>query len=167
LRITRFPNLTETQFLGCTAAFTDSLLGECNATVLALRRLENQPKGAAFAHEMALDTHRYGTLIVLDRWAALVHAFGPHLNLIRSPGIIAEAAGRVQTAENLLGRVNQLLDATPAYTAELIEACAAAFRSVELTFAEERAAAAETERLMLSEEYRQARRIFLEDLAVR
>jgi hypothetical protein len=169
LRITRFPNLTETQFLGCAAAFADSLWGECNATLLALRRLENQPKGAAFAHEMTLDVHRYGALIVLDRWAALVHAFGPHLNLTRGPGMIAETAGRVQTAENLLGRVNQLLDATPAYTTELIEACAAAFGSVELTFAEERAAAAETERLgpMLPEDYREARRIFLEDLAVR
>ena len=167
MRITRFPNLTETQFLGCAAAFVDSLSGECNATLLALRRLENQSKGAAFAHEMALDTHRYGALIVLDRWAALVHAFGPHLDLTRRHGMIAEAAGRVQTAENLLGRVNQLLDATPAYTPELVEACAAAFRSIESTFAEERAGAAEMERLMPPEEYREARRIFLEDLAAR
>ena len=67
MRITRFPALSEPQFLGCTAAFVDSLFGELNAAAAALRRLEGQPKGAAFAYEMTLDTHRYGALIVLER----------------------------------------------------------------------------------------------------
>jgi hypothetical protein len=169
LRITRFPSLTEQQFLGCTAAFVDSLFGELNAAALALRRLENSAKGAAFAHEMTLDTHRYGALIVLDRWATLAHAFGPHLSG-QAPGDIAgNAAGRVQTAENILGRVNDLIDAAQNYGGELVEACVLAFRSLETTFAEERAAAERTGRLgpMLPQEFNEARRIFLEDLAAR
>jgi len=169
LRITRFPSLTDQQFLGCTAAFADSLWGELNAAALALRRLENSAKGSAFAHEMALDTHRYGALIVLDRWATLAHAFGPHLGGSRVGAIAANAAGRVQTAENILGRVNDLIDAAQGYKGELVEACVLAFRSLETTFAEERAAAEQAGRLgpMLPQEYTEARRIFLEDLAAR
>jgi len=169
LRITRFPSLTEPQFLGCTAAFVDSLTGEMNAAALALRRLEGRTKGSAFAHEMALDTHRYGALIVLDRWATLVHAFGPHLNLSKHRQITDEAPARVQTAENLLGRVNQLIDSCAAYGEELVEGCILAFQSVSGTFAEERGIAEQNARLgpMLPEEYSEARRIFLEDLAAR
>lgn len=169
MRITRFPSLTEQQFLGCTAAFVDSLQGELNAAALALRRLENSPKGSAFAHEMALDSHRYGALIVLDRWATLAHAFGPHLTGSAPRDIAGNAAGRVQTAENILGRVNNLIDATENYSGELVEACVLAFRSLETTFAEERAAAEQAGRLgpMLPQEYNEARRIFLEDLAAR
>lgn len=169
MRITRFPSLTESQFLGCTAAFVDSLFGELNAALLALRRLEHAPKGSAFAHEMALDTHRYGALIVLDRWAALVHAFGPHLQLSHSQSIIDSGPERVQAAENILGRVNQLLDAAEHYDTSLVEACALAFRSLETTFAEERAAASRHASLgpMLPEESKEARRVFLEDLAAR
>jgi hypothetical protein len=168
LHITRFPSLTEQQFLGCTAAFVDSLFGELNAAALALRRLENSAKGAAFAHEMALDTHRYGALIVLDRWATLAHAFGPHLSG-SARDIAGNAAGRVQTAENILGRVNDLIDAAQNYGGELVEACVLAFRSLETTFTEERAAAERSGRLgpMLPQEYSEARRIFLEDLAAR
>lgn len=169
MRITRFPSLTEQQFLGCTAAFVDSLLGELNAAALALRRLENSTKGSAFAHEMALDTHRYGALIVLDRWATLAHAFGPHLSGSTPRDIADSAAGRVQTAENILGRVNDLIDETQNYAGDLVEACLLAFRSLETTFAEERRVAEQAGRLgpMLPQEYSEARRIFLEDLAVR
>ena len=169
MRITRFPSLTEPQFLGCIAAFSDSLAGELNAAILALRRLENQPKGAGFAHEMALDTHRYGALIVLDRWAGLVDAFGPHLRLGSRQGVIDEAPARVQTAENILGRANQLIDAAARYSTELVEACVVAFQSLQTTFAEERAVAEQNAKLgpMLPEEYKEARRIFLEDLAAR
>ena len=67
MRITRYPNLTEPQFFGCVAAFVDSLSGELNAASMALRRLEGQAKGRAFAYEMTLDQHRYGALIVLER----------------------------------------------------------------------------------------------------
>jgi hypothetical protein len=50
-----------------------------------------------------------------------------------------------------------------------VEACVLAFRSLETTFAEERAIAEQSGRLgpMLPQEYTEARRIFLEDLAVR
>ena len=169
MRITRFPSLTEPQFLACVASFVDSFTGEMNAAALALRRVEGQPKGAAFAYEMDLDSHRYGALIVLDRWATLVHAFGPRMQLARRRAIVDEAPARVQTAENILGRVNQLIDAAPAYGSDLVEACILAFQSLHGTFAEERAAAEENARLgpMLPEEYREARRIFLEDLAAR
>ena len=169
MRITRFPSLTETQFLGCTAAFVDSLEGELNAASLALRRLQGQPKGAAFSYEMALDSHRYGALIILDRWATLAHTFGPHLALSGRREIVDEAAARVRSAENLLERVNQLIDAAPAYSTELVEACALAFQSLQQTFAQEQEAAEQNARLgpMLSEEYLEARRIFLEDLAAR
>ena len=75
----------------------------------------------------------------------------------------------MKTAENILSRANDLIDATENYTGELVEACMLAFRTVETTFAEERASAEQSARLgpMLPEEYTAARRIFLEDLAVR
>ena len=169
MRIARFPSLSENQFLGCAAAFVDSLTGEMNAAALALRRLEGQAKGAAFAYEMELDSHRYGALIVLDRWATLVGQFGPHVALSRRQAMVHEAPARVQAAENLLGRANQLIDAAPAYGSEIVEACLLAFRSLDTTFAEERASAEQNARLgpMLPEEYTAARRIFLEDLAAR
>ena len=169
MRITRFPSLSEPQFLGCASAFADSLVGEMNAAALALRRLEGRPKGSGFAYEMDLDHHRYSALIVLDRWADVIRVFGPHLNLAKYAAILEDASARIQTAEDLLGRVNQLIDSAEIYGAELIEACLLAFQSLNSTFAEERAAAAESARLgpMLPNEYTEARRIFLEDLAAR
>lgn len=169
MQITRFINLNESQFLGCVTAFVDSLFGELNAAVMYIRKLDGQPKGSAFAYEMSLDTHRYGALLVLDRWATLVHAFGGHLHLSKHQSMIDEAAGRVQTAENILGRTNQVIDATPQYTGDVVNACVLAFQSLATTFAEERQAADETARLgpMLPEDYRQARQVFLEDLAAR
>jgi hypothetical protein len=106
---------------------------------------------------------------VLDRWAGLVDAFGPHLQLARGQTMIEQAAARVQMAENLLGRVNQLLDAASSYSNELVEASVLAYQSVEMTFAEERAAVEQNARLgpMLPEEYKEARQMFLEDLAAR
>jgi hypothetical protein len=169
LRITRLPSLTEAQFLGCVAAFVDSLNGELNTAAAALQRLAGQPKGAAFSHEMALDSHRYGALIVLDRWSTLVHSFGPHLALSTRRSIVDEAPARVQTAENLLGRTNHLIDAATNYHSELVQACILAFQSLNVTFAEERQAAEQSALLgpMLPEEFTEARRIFLEDLAAR
>ena len=169
MQITRFTSLTEPQFLGCISAFVDSLFGQLNSAALFLRKLEGQPKGAAFAYEMSLDQHRYGALVVLDRWATLVHTFGPHLELTRYQGIVEQAAGRVQTAENILGRANDVIDSTPQYTGDVVAACVLAFQSLGPTFEEERQAAEQTAKLgaMLPEDYRQARRIFLEDLAAR
>ena len=169
LRITRFPALSEAQFFGCTAAFIDSLIGELNAASSALRRLEDKAKGAAFAYEMTLDTHRYGALMVLDRWSALVGAFGPHLELSRHRTILEEGAARVKTAEGILNTTNQILDAAEQYTSEVVEACVLAFQSLQTTFAEERQEADQAAKLgpMLPEDYISARRIFAEDLAAR
>jgi hypothetical protein len=169
LRITRFPALSEPQFFGCTAAFVDSLFGELNAAASALRRLEGQSKGSAFAYEMTLDTHRYGALIVLDRWSTLVAAFGPHLQLSRHTAIVLSGPSRVQTAESILASANHVLDASPTYAASIVEACTLAFQSLQTTFAEERAEADQSAKLgpMLPEDYTSARRIFLEDLAAR
>ncbi len=165
MRITRYPSISTEQFLGCVAAFVDSLTGELNAAASALRRLEGKSKGSAFAYEMTLDNHRYGALIVLDRWSALTNAFGPHL----AHPIADSARGRVESAEQLLGRANQVIDASGQYSTEIVEACLMAFQSVTAVFADERAAAEQKAKLgpMLSEDYAGARRIFLEDLAAR
>ena len=169
MRITRFPALSEPQFFGCTAAFTDSLFGELNAASSSLRRLEGRSKGAAFAYEMTLDTHRYGALIVLDRWSTLVNAFGPHLQLSRHQTIVRNGAARIQTAESILATANQVLDNSKTYSNDVVEGCALAFRSLQTTFAEEREEADQSAKLgpMLPEDYTSARRIFLEDLAAR
>ena len=169
MRITRFPALSEAQFFGCTAAFVDSLFGELNAASSVLRRLEGQSKGSAFAYEMTLDTHRYGALIVLDRWSSLVGAFGPHLHLSRRQTILDEGAPRVRTAEGILSTANNLLDASERYSTDVVEACLLAFQSLNTTFAEERTEADQSAKLgpMLPEDYTSARRIFLEDLAAR
>jgi hypothetical protein len=169
LRITRYPSLTSDQFFGCVAAFVDALTGELNAAAGALRRLEGQHKGAAFAYEMALDHHRYGALIVVDRWVTLTATFGPHLALPRCASIVQLAGDRGRAAEEVLGRTNQVIDAAESYAGELVEACVAAWQSLYVTFGEERRETEQTGRLgpMLPEEYREARRVFAEDLAVR
>jgi hypothetical protein len=169
VRIIRFPSLSERQFLGCAAAFVDSLFGELHSSAIALRRLEGKDKGDAFADEMTLDTHRYAALIVLDRWNSLVGTFGPHLRLSQRPGIIDEGGARVADAEQILARVNQLIDYAESYGADLVEACVTAFQTLKTTFNEERAAAEQWARLgpMQPDDYREARRIFSEDLAER
>jgi hypothetical protein len=169
LQITRYPSLSEPQFQGCISAFVDALSGELNAAAMYLRKLENQPKGAAFAFEMSLDTHRYGALLVLDRWATMIDAFGAGAALEHNRDLIEQAPARVQTAENILGRANALVDAAEQYTPELINACVMAYHALNTTFAAERNAAERFAQLgaLLPEDYRQARRIFLEDLAAR
>ena len=169
MRIIRFPSISENQFLGCTAAFVDSFFGELHSAAIALRRLEGKSKGDAFAFEMELDTRRYGALIVLDRWSSLVGTFGPHLQLSTRPGIIEDAPERIAGAEKILNRANQLIDAADHYGSELVEVCVTAFQTLKTTFTDERAAAEQWARLgpMQPEEYREARRIFLEDLAAR
>ncbi len=169
MRITRYPSLSEPQFFGCVSAFVDSLSGELNSATISLRRLEGRSKGSAFAYEMTLDTHRYGALIVLDRWSTLTQAFGPHLSLSRRSEILADGPRRIRTAEEILSRANHLIDSADQYGADVVEACALAFQSLNTTFAEERAEAEQSSKLgpMLPDDYREARRIFLEDLAVR
>ena len=99
----------------------------------------------------------------------MVRAFGPHLRISRRQAIVESAPARIAAAEDILGRVNQLVDAAERYSGEIVEACAVAFQSLSTTFAEERAEAEQSAKLgpMLSDEYREARRIFLEDLAAR
>ena len=169
MRITRYPNISEIQFFGCVSAFVDSLSGELNAATIALRRLTGSRKGAAFAFEMALDSHRYGALIVVDRWSTLTGAFGPHLALSRNAAILESAAQRVRSAEEILGRANMMVDAAPAYSEDIVGACLMAYQAVDGVFAQERAEAEQSGKLgpMLPEDYRDARRIFLEDLAAR
>src|SRR5579864_8567128 len=123
VQITRHISLSEPQFLGCTSALVDALFGELNAAAMYLRKLEGGAKGAAFAYEMALDRHRYGALTVLDRWAELARAFGPHLRLSLYPAIIDEAAPRVEASEQILSRANQLIDSAERYSSDVVTAC--------------------------------------------
>ena len=169
MQITRYASLSEPQFLGCVSAFADTLTGELNSAAMYLRKLEGQAKGAAFAYEMALDRHRYGALTVLDRWGALVAAFGPHLALSRYPAIVQEAPARLRAAETILESANRLIDAADGYSSDVVAACVLAFQSLATTFAEERRAAAQSAQLgpMLPDEFKQARGIFLQDLAAR
>ena len=134
MRITRFPSLTATQFSGCVAAFTDSLSGELNSAAAALRRLEGLAKGAAFAYEMTLDRHRYGALIVVDRWSTVVKAFGWHQELVRHAGIVTQTASRVWDAQQILGRTNEVIDAADRYAGEMVETCLMAWQSLNVTF---------------------------------
>ncbi len=169
MRILRYPSIGEPQFLGCASAFVDALEGELNAAAMALRRLQSSRKGSAFAYEMALDQHRYAALIVLDRWSALVAAFGPHLQLAARAGMVAEAPARIAAAELILGPANQLIDRAEAYGADVVEACLLAFQSAASVFRQEHEAAEQAARLgpMLPDDFREARRIFSEDLAAR
>ena len=118
---------------------------------------------------MTLDTHRYGALIVLDRWATLVGTFGPHLSLSRDGEILHEARRRVESAETILHSANSLIDGSDRYSADVVEACVLAFQSLQTTFRQELDAATQFAKLgpMLPDDYKAARRIFLEDLAAR
>lgn len=75
----------------------------------------------------------------------------------------------MRSAEEILVRANALLDAAAGYTPEVVEACLMAWQSVNAIFQEERAEAEQSALLgpMLPDDYREARRIFLEDLAAR
>ena len=169
MQILRFPSLSEDQFRGCVAAFADSLSGEFHAAAAALKRLEGQGKGGAFVHEIALDQHRYGALIVLDRWSALVAGFGAYMTEPQLASLAETAMERTRAAENILLATNAVLDAAERYEGAITEACLAAFDSVTGLFTAERACAEEAAKLgpMLSADYRDGRRIFLEDLAAR
>lgn len=169
MQVTRFPSLNEAQFLGCVSAFSDSLTGELNAGVTFLRRLEGERKGSAFAFEMKMDRHRYGALIILERWADLARAFAGHAELGVYQEMFDSAAARVEAARNVLERANQVVDAADHYGPEIIEACRMAFDTAAKIFEGEQAAAAKAAALgpMQPEEYREYRRVFLGDLGAR
>jgi len=155
--------------MGCVSAFSDSLTSALEGTKAFLGRLQAQPKGAAFAFEMQLDSQRYGVMLILERWGEFVNRFGAHVEKLKYPGIVQEAPLRIQTAENLMIRTNRLIDAAAQYTPELEHAVEHAVSTILRTFQEERSAADESAALgpMLPEEFREARRVFLADLAQR
>ena len=66
-------------------------------------------------------------------------------------------------------RTNEVIDAAPGYTTDVVEASLLAWQVLHTTFAEERRETEEAAKLgpMLPEDYREARRVFLEDLAAR
>jgi hypothetical protein len=169
LQITRYLSLNEPQFLGCLSAFIDTLSGELNGMMTYLRRLEGKRKGTAFAFEMQMDKHRYGSLIVLDRWAHFARSFAPHTELGAKQPMLDQAAERVQSAQEVIERSNRVLDDADFYSAAMVEACGLALATVELTFRDEKEAAEKVASLwpMLSEEYKQFRSVFLSDLSDR
>lgn len=169
LQITRFLSLNETQFLGCVSAFVDTLNGELNGTMTFLRRLQGKRKGSGFAFEMQMDKHRYGLLIVLDRWAEFARAFAPVSDVGPKQPMLDRAVAQAATAQSVIERANRVLDDADFYSTEIVEACALALHTVELTFKEEQEAAGKAASLgpMLSEEYKQYRSVFLADLSER
>ncbi len=118
---------------------------------------------------MTLDTHRYGALIVLDRSATLVGTFAPHLALSRDAEILSGARNRLESAEAILTSTNNLIDGSERYSSEVVEACILGFQSLQTTFQQELQSAEQSAKLgpMLPDDYKEARRIFLEDLAAR
>jgi hypothetical protein len=168
LQITRYPSVDENETLACLSAFVDSLTGEMNAALMYLRKLEGQRKGSAFAYEMQFDRHRYGAIIVLERWGEFLRVFAEHAQP-RFRTMFEEGPRRVESSAALLARANAVLDAAPEYSSDLVAACALAAQTVIRTFEEERAAAEKALSLgpMLPQEFHDVRRVFLADLAAR
>lgn len=169
MQITRYLSLNEAQFLGCLSAFIDTLSGELNSALAFLRRMENRHKGSAFAFEMQLDKHRYGAMIVLDRWADFTAAFRGNVALGAHQDLFDQGAQKVQQSQRILEQSSQLVDNAPVYSSEVVEACAMAYRTIEFTFQDERKAADRATALgpMLPEEFKEYRRVFLGDLSER
>lgn len=169
MRILRYPTLSEAECLGCVSAFVDSLSSAIEGMLTFVRRLQGQPKGAAFAFEMQLDSHRYGIMLILERWGELLHHFGPHLHNLKDPSILHDAPQRIQMSENLLVHTNRLIDATELYTPELLHAAEQACQTIVRTFSHERSAAEQMLNLgpLQPAAFGEARRIFLADLAAR
>jgi hypothetical protein len=88
VRITRCRQFSDSRFYGCVAAVLDSLSGRLHAATMWLHRKVANRKVSASACELTLDTHRRGTLIVLDRRSTLVDALEPHLGIGRSADVI-------------------------------------------------------------------------------
>ncbi len=168
MQITRYTSLNDRQLLGCASAFIDALFGSLNSAIMYLRKLEGQPKGAAFAFEMSLDQGRYGAMLILERWLEFANTFSPHA-VGTHASLLADASRRVVTAGDLLERTNRVLDAATVYSPDVVAACAEGYRALQITFDEEHAAVEREVKLgpMLSEDFKEYRRVFLGDLAAR
>ena len=92
MRITRCRQFSDSRFYGCVAAVLDSLSGRLHAATMWLHRKVANRKVSASACELTLDTHRRGTLIVLDRRSTLVDALEPHLGIGRPADVIPTRA---------------------------------------------------------------------------
>lgn len=131
--------------------------------------MENRRKGSAFAFEMQMDKHRYGAMIVLERWADFTKAFAGHVELGTHQQLFDQAEERVRQSQRILEQSNQLVDSEDTYRSEVVEACAMSYRTIEFTFQEERKAADQAASLgpMLAEDFKEYRRVFLTDLSER
>lgn len=169
MQIQRFLSLNELQLLGCASAFLDALDSEMQSALSYLRRLEDTMKGRAFGFEMQMDKHRYGALIVLERWAEFASAFAGTATVGGYQPMLTDARARVTGAVKLLETVNRTIDAAEVYSGDIVEACAMAFHAVEMTFKEEREAVQRVQVLeaAIPEDYRHYRSVFAGDLAVR
>lgn len=169
MQITRFLSLNSNQFLGCVSAFTDTLSGELGSAMMYLRKLDSRMKGSAFAFEMQLDKHRYGAMIVLDRWAEFGRAFATHSDLGMHQELLEQADERASAAQRVVEKVNRVIDDAEMYSTDIVEAVQMAFQAVESTFQDEREAASRVTSLgpMIPEEFKEYRRVFLGDLSLR
>lgn len=169
MQINRYLSLNPNQFLGCASAFVDSLTGELNSAVIYLRRLDGRMKGSAFAYEMQLDKHRYGSQIVLERWVELSRAFRGHVDLGEYQHMFDDAESRVAASSKLLEKVNQVIDDAQVYSSDIVDVAQMAYGAVETTFQEERKAVDKMNSLgpMIPEDFKEYRRVYLADLAAR
>jgi hypothetical protein len=83
--------------------------------------------------------------------------------------MVRHGSERVSAGEQILVRANEVIDTAETYRTDIVEACVVAFRSVAAVFEEERRATDQCAKLgaMLPVEFREARGIFLRDLAAR
>lgn len=169
MRILRYPTLNEDEFAGCVAAFADSLSSAVEATRSFLNRLRGSQKGSAFAFEMQLDQSRYGLLLILARWTQFLDHFGSFFEAGKYASIVEQPLSRIQSAEDLIRRMNDVIDSGEDYGPDIQEAVRQALDALDLTFRPELEAATSLARLgpMLPDATTETRRVFLADLGAR
>ncbi len=168
MQMLRFPEIAEAEFSGCLTAFVDALWAALEGVTLSLDRLRDRSKGSAFLFEMQMDQHRYGVLLVLERWTRLVDRFGAAAPAAAEDAV-AHAAARSATAAGLMEKLNHLIDGSERYSAEIAAAAAMTFGAIRSEFAAEHLLADRNEKLgpMLPEEYQRAKAVFRSDLLAR
>ncbi len=169
MQILRFPSMSEAEYFGCVSAFVDSLWAALDGVAQSLGKLQGRAKGAAFLFEMQLDQHRYGALMILDRWERFVEGFGPHVELTRHREATAGTPASVEAARGLITKLNAIIDSAERYTPELAAAADMTSQAVRSAFSAAHLAADQMEKLgpMLSDEFQASKRIFRADLAAR